>query len=461
MVRYKETHIEQYFKTMKLKDTLKNLILFNNKYRTHSEAIIIACYFNPQRNPYRLKAFRTWYESIKHLNHRIVECVVEGSKPELVDEFPTLNIHRVFTKNLLWHKESLLNGIVSNLEEEYKYVFWLDTDVTFTNKNWLVDSVKVLQTNKLVQPFEFCVHMEQDELTPSFDYERYKASASIPQTRHPKVWRSFGYNHVLGLSKDQNYDKHGHVGFAWGARREVLDTVPLYDKALVGGADHIIAHAGAGHIGHSCITKSFTDDLESVNQWSKRFYLAVQGKIGYVQGDLFHIWHGDIAKRQYLKRIQDFTPETKKITQKDKNGLYITDDDSYVKKYFDEREVKTIVPVGKSAHGKTTNVKKVSQAEYDTRRANLVTQYPDRDDSFIESLMWGYITDSTIMGSVMGGNIMGAMIGDALNTSDEIPVEFGGGEGGGAGSGGSWDENQNNDNVQSDTTDYTTSSNFS
>ena len=404
---------------MKLTDKIKNTLLYNNKYKTDTEAVIIACYFNPQRNPYRLKAFREFYNSIKHLNHYIVECVIGETKPELVDEFPSLNISRVYTDDLLWHKETLLNKIITTLPIELKYVFWVDTDVIFTNKNWLIEATQKLRDGaNLVQPFEFCVHLEQDELKPSFGYEDFKAFASIPSIRHPKLWRSFGYNHVHGLSGDQNYDKHGHVGFAWGARREVLDAVPLYDRALIGGGDHLIAHAGAGHIGHTCITKSFTDDIEAVNAWSRKFYAVVNGKIEYVEGDLFHIWHGDISKREYLKRVQEFTSATKNITEKDENGLYIAKngEGEYMKKYFDRREVKTI------------NKKVLASSTYGSygdsaKRDELKAQYPDRDDSFIDSLMWGYLTDSTVMGTAMGGNMMGAMVGDMLNNDDRPVTE--------------------------------------
>lgn len=445
---------------MKLVDRFKNTFLFNNKYKTNSEAVIIACYFNPQRNPYRLKAFRIWYESIKHLKHEIVECVIGDSIPELINEFPSTHITRIYTKNLLWHKESLLNNIVKQLPQEYKYVFWLDTDITFTNDNWLVEAVEVLQTNNLVQPFEYCIHLEKDQTKPHFDVTHEYEYASKPNYRHPNMWKSFGANHEIGNSNNTNYDAHGHVGFAWGARREVLDAVPLYDKALVGGADHIIAHAGAGQIGHSCITKSFTEDIESVNQWSKKFYSVVQGKIGYVEGDLYHIWHGDLDKRKYLKRIQEFTPENKNIIQKDKNGLYVTDNDTYVKNYFNEREVKAGVVEKKRSIGATTTKPKMSQSEYTQKRSEYKSQYPDADDSFIESLIWGYVMDSTLMGTAMGGNIMGAMIGDMLNTDDQqhqqhqqhqqqqqdyqdMPIE------------------NKQDDIQSDSTDYTTSENFS
>ena len=403
---------------MNLLDWFKNKFLYNNKYKTHSEAVIIACYFNPQNNPYRLIAFKKFYESIKHLNHRIVECVVDGSTPELnFFKVSDESYSRVYTKNLLWHKEALLNGIIAKLPSKFKYVFWVDADVLFTNNNWLVEGVESLQTNKILQPFEYCVHLEKDLYQPLFNVEREKKFVGNPLTRHPKMWRSFCANHNTSkyISSDTNYDKHGHVGFAWGARREVLDAIPLYDKALIGGADHIMAHAAAGQIGHSCITKSFTDDIESVNDWSRLFYNVVNGKIGYVKGDLYHIWHGDLVKRQYLKRIQDFTSKTKKITERDENGLYITKngDDEYVKEYFNHREDTTTDIDDK------TKQDLINDSRKRHARRMLIQQYPDADDSFINSMIMGYLTDSTVLGTAMGGNVVGADIGDMLNSDNE------------------------------------------
>jgi hypothetical protein len=60
----------------------------------------------------------------------------------------------------------------------------------------------------------------------------------------------------------------------------------------------------------------------------------------------------------------------------------------------------------------------------------------------------GYMTDSTMMGTMLGGNLTGAMIGDMLNNSDEHSKHdnFGGG-----GSTGDWTP----DNIPVDTThDY-------
>ena len=364
-------------------EKLKNATIYRNKYKTHSEAVIVSCFFNPQNSPYRLKAFNIFYDSIKHLNHRIIECVIGDSKPQLPEN---KNIQRVYTESLLWHKETLLNKVISELPEKFKYVFWIDADVIFTNLNWLVDGAKELETSNIVQPFDLCVHLDRDETKPALDLNKIRYH-SRPNEVNNMIWRSFCSNYVKSVMwKSDDYNTHGHVGFAWGAKREVLEKVPLYDRALIGGADHIIAHAAAGQINHKCITKSFTDNIDEVNEWSEKFYDVVRGKIGYVEGDLYHIWHGDIKKRQYLKRIQDFTPTTKTITEKDKNGLYVAkkEDEKYVKSYFDQREVKST------------------------------------DDGFLNSMMIGYMTDSTLLGTALGGNLSGAIMGDMLNDSENI-----------------------------------------
>jgi hypothetical protein len=320
-------------------DLIKNKTVFANKYHTHGEAAIVACYFNPQKSPYCEKAFKLFYDSIRHLNHLIVECIIGDDTPQLPNDG---NVLHVFTRDLLWHKEALLNKAVQNLPSHIKYVFWVDADVTFTNFNWLVEGVERLQTNVIVQPFEYCVHLEKDELVPAFDLELVIGRDRLPNRRNNRVWRSFCANFTDTLLwQDPVYDNHGHVGFAWGARREAIEAVPLYDRALIGGADHIIAHAAAGQIDHPCIAKSFTDSLDDVRDWSERFHAVTEGRIGYVGGNLYHYWHGDVAKREYLKRIQEFTPLSKDV-HRGGNGLFQAaspEADRYVREYFARREV--------------------------------------------------------------------------------------------------------------------------
>ncbi|MBP7283572.1 MAG: hypothetical protein KBA66_18445 [Leptospiraceae bacterium] len=388
---------------------LKNLFSSKVNYEPHPEAVVISCFFNPQNSPYRLKAFNHFYESIQDVNHCIIECVIGNAKPQL-PESP--NIKRVYTENLLWHKEALLNKIISEyLPPKYKYIFWLDADILFTNPNWIVDGVRELETHNIIQPFEYCIHLEKDETKPSFDVEMFRKKVFDEKYSNRRIWRSFSANFktaTLTHSQNENYNIHGHVGFAWGIRRDIIQKIPLYDRALIGGADHIIAHAAAGQIPHSCITKSFTDNLEEVLSWSKKFYKAVQGKISFVEGDVYHIWHGDINKRQYLKRIQDFTEKTKQIVEKDENGLYVTrsGDDIYMKKYFKHREV-------------------------------------SGDNAYLTSMGLGYMDTSNSDSSFEEAVIADAVLND-WNESNQTPSDFGGGESGGAGVGGTWENSADN-----------------
>lgn len=340
-------------------DSLVNATINRNRYKTHREAIIIACYGNPRNNPYRLLAFQKWYRTIKHLNHRIIECTVGDAVPQLRNIPGVIQLR---TGSLLWHKETLLNKIVADLPKQYKYVFWVDADVLFTNNNWLVDGVQALQRSAIIQPFEYCIHLERNQLKPDFDVEVAKKVAGDDKLRYKLLWRSFcaniasrraassdGKRLATFTCESDNYDVHGHVGFAWAARREVLERCPLYDGALIGGADHIIAHAAAGQFQHKCITKSFTDNLDEIAEWEKKFYAAVQAysdsaatSIGYVQGDLYHIWHGEFNRRQYLKRIQDSTKHLKGL-DRDENGLHVkTGKNAYFKKYFKHREADAV-----------------------------------------------------------------------------------------------------------------------
>lgn len=319
----------------------------NENYKKDSNAVVISCYFNSQKSPYRLKAFNAFYDKIKHLDHRIIECVIGEAEPELPQ---SENIKRIYTKSLLWHKESLLNKIIDELPAQYKYIFWLDADVIFENKNWLVEGVQELQKYKVIQPFEYGVHLERDQRVFYGNPEeinkqiRNKISAG-KEVMNIRVWKSFCATYRENPTKEfTNYDLHGHVGFAWGARREILEKVPLYDKALIGGADHIIAHAAVGQIPHKCITKAFTENMAEVIEWSEKFHQAIgnENNVGFVKGTLLHIWHGDLFKRDYLNRIKINTGKIKQIQQKDENGLYETDDDSFVQDYFVSREVSEV-----------------------------------------------------------------------------------------------------------------------
>ena len=335
---------------MRLLDQVKNL--YNHllgRYYTNSDAVILAVYMNSEDNEYRHDAFMHWYESIKHLNHMIVECVVGNAEPKFsIGNVVKSNSYLyVRTESLLWHKETLLNHLIKS-SGRFKYVFWLDTDVFFENTKWLVESCKKLEVAHVVQPFGWAVHLDRNQ---SFDEFENDVPAightynTVERHNHKnKIWNSFGkiWANKDKLKQDFNsltYDQHGHVGFAWGAQGKYIRKVGLYEQALIGGGDHIMAHAFSNQ-----------DDEELRNVYSSSYYLIhdyfkkvnrhCYGVIlDYVDGGVQHMWHGDLKDRDYYNRVKDFDKYIPNIHKR--NGLYIATDpavNKYFTKYMRKRE---------------------------------------------------------------------------------------------------------------------------
>lgn len=323
-----------------MKNFLKNL--FNTGYKYHKDAVIIACYYNPSKNSFRTSAFKEWYESIKHLEHRIIECSINGSDWEIP---LTDNIIRVNTFSNLWHKETLLNKVIDTLsEKQYKYVFWMDADVILENKNWLVDSVKKFEEGyNVIQPFSQCKHLtpndDKREIISTFKY--YSNENIKTKAQFHKIWRSFAnvYQNDSLRFWSNDYDLHGHVGFIWGARLDNLKKCPLFEKGLIGGSDHIMAHATCRQINERDILEVYKENINEVLDFMYKWYY-LHNKLTYVEGNLFHIYHGDLEKRDYYNRIKSFTPFTKEITKKDDNGFYVAPEvaEAYYNNYYESRE---------------------------------------------------------------------------------------------------------------------------
>jgi hypothetical protein len=80
-------------------------------------------------------------------------------------------------------------------------------------------------------------------------------------------------------------------------------------------------------------------------QWATPFYGAVRGRIGYIDGDVFHLWHGAQKHRRVLERHGDlrdldFDPYTDIAL--DESGCWRWNSDkrdlhAFVKAYFESR----------------------------------------------------------------------------------------------------------------------------
>jgi hypothetical protein len=124
------------------------------------------------------------------------------------------------------------------------------------------------------------------------------------------TWKSFAavqkkYPDTL---RSGRFDAHGHTGFAWAARREVLEGIGLYDACIAGSGDHMIAHAAYGDTTSRCIHRIVGENNPHAaffDRWACEFSRRVGGRVGYTPGTLLHLWHGDIENRRYVDRNRE------------------------------------------------------------------------------------------------------------------------------------------------------------
>lgn len=324
-----------------LRDWIKNKVLNQNRYKTRSDAVIIGVFYNPKKNPYRLAAFLKFYESIKHLNYRFLEITIgEDYKRQLPQNDP--NIEHIHSESLLWHKEAGFQYIIKKLPRKFTKIVLADLDIKFTDDEWLVKACrKIDQGCTVVQPFEWAMHLNQNCDEPDYDVAYLKSIAQQRFLEGRRVWRSCAANNGKVTQAERDfYPQGGHTGLCWVYRRDVLEKVPLYSKALAGTTDHIAFHAIIGDYQETkCLKLALKDDLHNIYSWCYQFHKVTQGKLGYVEGnECWHMWHGDLGKRWYLKRTQDFTKIAKNINELDENGLAIHKNDPYMEEYFSSKE---------------------------------------------------------------------------------------------------------------------------
>ena len=158
-------------------------------------------------------------------------------------------------------------------------------------------------------------------ISPSFNHStRRSGSRKGPRLFRGRgiAWPGFAavaHNHP-GLFLSGDFDRHGHSGYAWAARKDLIQEHGLYDRSIAGSGDHLMAHAMMGDLSSPCVTNSVgaaNPFRDSFHAWAKPFHRDVRSRVGFVRGAVLHRWHGDRKKRGYYKRMvgllaRDYNP---------------------------------------------------------------------------------------------------------------------------------------------------------
>lgn len=238
-------------------------------------------------------------------------------------------------KDILWQKERLLNIALENLPPTCRYVAWLDADIVFTDDDWVRSACRMLEDVPLIQPYH---HVQELNAAGEIMRTRQSLVAALQSKRiSPAVFDQCGLSLELAYSP----------GFAWAARRELLDECGLYDALIVGGGDKAMAAAAYGRT--EGIRRAFgltPPQTDHLLRWATAFADRVGGRTGYLDHTIIHQWHGDISQRKHLARQEilkrfHFDPARDLTLDQDRCWRWANDHPKLrqqVVQYFQERQ---------------------------------------------------------------------------------------------------------------------------
>jgi hypothetical protein len=270
-----------------------------------SEFWAVTCYYNSEQDHCRVHNFKLFAERLKKQGVSLltVELVVDDKDKGNPDvESLSTKYHRVVHPDVLWSKEALVNVGFKLLPPECTKVCWIDADILFPfDDDWATKCSAALDKHKVVQPFEKYFFMP----------ERHVKSGLWDDERYPEDYRlGFAGNYAHG--RQTNDFSKAHPGYAWAARRSVIEEIGgLYDKGIC-MADVLMAYG--------FIAKTEEDIKEiweyepmkavfglwgprlrgHVEDWMRKTIKVVGGDVGVVDGvRVHHLFHGSIIHRKY------------------------------------------------------------------------------------------------------------------------------------------------------------------
>ena len=258
---------------------------------------VVTSYFNPRRFRSRARLYRD-FESYVRQSGAVLHTVemAFGDRPFEVTDAANPNHLQFRTHSELWHKERLLDLLIARVVEhhpEAKYFAWIDADVTFSNPNWIQETIALLQHHHVLQLFETCHNLGPDH--------------RVISSQHGIVagWETNGK-----ISWDcparQQYGFYYHPGFAWAATRWALDQLGgLFDVCVAGSGDTHMAGALCGdwRFGFPPALQA-TPYGRALQAWARRADASIERNVGHLPGSLFHHWHGRNKDRGYDHRWQ-------------------------------------------------------------------------------------------------------------------------------------------------------------
>jgi len=279
----------------------------------------ITSFFNPAGYKSRLANYRL-FRSRLNVPLVAVELSFTG-KFELRDTDAEILL-QISGGDVMWQKERLLNVALGALPTECDIVAWLDCDVIFALDDWPERARRALKTSSIVQLFSERLNLIAGAVNDS-------AGRSSVEMKVPGMACKF----ATGTLRPEDLCRAGSLllglstnGLAWASSRSLLQKHGFYDARIIGSGDQAIACAAIGKFEYAEQSGNMNShQREHYRTWAEPFFADAGGKLGCVEGRIFHLWHGHLRDRQFDQRhlnLRRFEFDPYRDIALDSNGVW-------------------------------------------------------------------------------------------------------------------------------------------
>jgi hypothetical protein len=267
----------------------------------------LTTYFNPIRYKRRLSNYRIFRSNL-HIPLVTVELSFDGQF-ELTKNDADVLI-QLSGGAVLWQKERLLNIALKSVPSDVKNIAWLDCDILFERNDWVEEAERQLNERyNIIQLFSKAIYLNKEDTGELlYNYNSYPAV--------PGLVALYNKNNILPLDKlavSTQGDLIYNPGLAWAAKTEIFAKHGFYDLAIIGAGDLYMANSIFGTMNSIIKLHSLNKPRsKSYLKWGRPFHRTVANKVGYISGEIYHLWHGDTKNRNYKDRFKilaNFNPQ--------------------------------------------------------------------------------------------------------------------------------------------------------
>ena len=190
------------------------------------------------------------------------------------ESFHYFNVH---SNSMMFHKENLWNIVEKKLPDYITKLLFLDGDVIFDNSDWFANIRDNLDIYDVFQPF------------------------SLVELRSSTVECLQKYSSAC--SKKFNYPENvfGSPGYGVACRRDWFQKIGgFFEYSIGGGGDMLFWNAV---LQNTCVGVKAYEYQHYLHEDYSNYYKSLQNtRYGYVQGKIYHMFHGYPSDRNYTER---------------------------------------------------------------------------------------------------------------------------------------------------------------